>query len=274
VATLASVAPGPSGSALFTSWVGARGYSDPNPLRRADLDGTVTDVATAGAAGALIDAAPDGTLYRSDYQTLWRIPPAGSPEEVALPTEPGFDGIVDLAVDERGTAYVAIGSGYGPGGYRVVRLEPGGGTTTVLEDRANQATLSALGAGGGVVIAVVDEFTDHARLVEVAADGTVRTRATLTQEPVGGLEVDAAGTAYVVRLRDEQAAIDTIAADGATGSVDYAGRRSPRSLAAGYDGTLFVVDDDLGVVALLDAVPIPAQPQPAVPVDGQAGFTG
>jgi sugar lactone lactonase YvrE len=274
VAELSSVAPGPAGSALFTSYPGVRGYSDPNPLRQVDLDRNVADVATAGASGDLVDAAPDGTLYRSDFRTLRRIPPGGSPEAVALPTEPGLDAVIDLAIDERGTTYVAIGSGYGPGGYRVVRLEAGGGTTTVLEDRGNASMLFGIGAGGGLLLAAVGDGVGPHRLVEVHGDGTVTTRKELSTEPVDRVEVDALGNAYLLVARDRTVGIDVVAPDGSTRPLDYAGRAFPRDLAAGYDGTMYVVDDDLGVVALFDAVPIPTEPQPAVPVDGGADFTG
>ncbi|MEZ5138442.1 MAG: hypothetical protein R2711_06660 [Acidimicrobiales bacterium] len=242
VSTLfASIAPAAGGGAVFASWTGAPAYSDPNPLRSAAPGRAVADV-TAGGAGQRFDAAPDGTLYRTDLRTLWRVAPDGTTAEVALPTEPGLDAVIDVAVDEDGRAFVALGSGYGPGGWRVVRLEADGSTTPVAEDRANGAQLESLGAGGGLVlIAAIDGDGATQRLLEVRGDGTTTTRAELAiDRQVQAIEVDAAGDAYVVRPRTGQSgrtAIEVIGADGAVEALDYEARTGPETWRPGSTAT-------------------------------------
>jgi hypothetical protein len=190
-----SVAAGPSGSVLYTSWNGPQGYSDLNPLRRIEADGTSTDLPITDAL--VVDAAPDGTqllLLRgssSATTVLARRDVEGTVTPIDLPTEPGLDRIGDISVDADGTVYVAMASNYGTGPFRILEVPVGGGMPTVRYRGDGEAGLLAAAAGGGRLVLAVTAG-GATQLLDVDASGAATERAQLIGT-ITAFEVDASG---------------------------------------------------------------------------------
>jgi sugar lactone lactonase YvrE len=277
--SFASVAAAGPATVLYGSWAGAPGYSDANPLRRVVGDGPPSDVGPAD--GLLeVDAANDGTAYRSDGRRLVRVAPGGTATDVALPTEPGKDAVDGLSVDEQGRLFVALSSGYGTGAFEIVEpLAPGGPKTWYASDGSSEQ-LQAFAASAGVVQLVTYGTPGPQRLLAVRADGSVEERATLGEAPVDAMDVDAGGNAYLVSFPGNRGAITVVSPAGATSALAYQGQTFPRALSMGADGTLYVGDDLLGLIALDDVgaeaapAPPPGTPPPATPVPASPTFTG
>lgn len=273
-----SVAAAQPATVLYTSWSGIPGYSEPNPVRRVVGTGTPEDVLGAASTGMLIAAADDGTIYRTEgQQGLVRIAPDGTTTDVPLPTEPGIDSVFGLSVDDDGSLFVAIGSGYGSGGFKVVEPLAAGGSRTWFEADGSTETLQAMAAGGGTVQLLT--FTrDGARLLlsQLQEDGTLTERADLGGVPIGLLAVDASGAAFVTG----DGTITEVAADGSVTPFAYEGMGYPTAVSFGPDGTLYVGDDRLGLVAIAGVGGQPTDPDgppaavPATPVSGDPSFTG
>lgn len=273
-----SVAAAQPATVLFTSWSGIPGYSDPNPVRRTTGGGAPEDVLAADSTGMLLAAADDGTLYRTQGQHgLVRIAPDGTTTDVPLPTEPGIDSVFGLSVDDDGSLFVALGSGYGSGGFKVVEPLAAGGSKTWFESDGSTETLQAMAAGGGTVQLLT--FTrDGAHLVlsQLQEDGTLTARADLGGTPIGLLAIDAAGNAFVTG----DGTITRVAADGTETPFSYDGMGHPTAISFGPDGTLYVGDDRLGLVMITGVGGEPIAPDgppaavPATPVSGDPSFTG
>jgi len=280
LASFISVAAAGPTTVRYTSWSGAQGYSETNPIRQVVGDGPPTDVDDTGGSFAIIDAANDSTTYRSDGRTLTRLAPEGTASDVPLPTEAGIDAVVDLSVDETGRLFVVLGSGYGTGRFKIVEPLAAGGMRTWLESDGTEDQFLAMAAGGGTVqIVTVGLQSGPQRLLEVKPDGTLRQIRELDPPQVRSLEVDAAGTAYLVTVSQDRGDITVAQTTGDISSLTYEGITSPRDLSMGLDGTLYVGDDGLGLIALdgVGPVGIPAAPgtaAPATPVPGAPNFTG
>ena len=68
---------------------------------------------------------------------------------------------------------------------------------------------------------------------------------------VSDVTVDRDGTVYLIRHQDDAATIDVIATDGTVTPLTYRGQSRPVALSMGQDGTLYVADRRLGLVALV-----------------------
>jgi sugar lactone lactonase YvrE len=282
-----SVAAGAPGTVLYTSWNGPQGYSDLNPLRLVSDDGSSEDLPVTDAT--VVDAAPDGTQYLllesgAGSGDLVRRSVDGTITPIDLPTEPGIDQVVDISVDDDGRLYVAMGSGYGPGAFAIVEPLAAGGPQVRYRSDGNEVQLLGMAAGGGVLGLLVTDLDGDPgpRLLRIAPDGTVADEQPVTGAP-SSIELDAAGTAYVITSEASRADVPVIAvyeADGSTGSLTYEGISSPRQLSASVDGTLYVADAGLGVLSLGQVAGVPGasagppEAAPAVPLPGQASFTG
>ncbi len=288
LADFGSVAAGEPGTVLYTSWEGPAGYSDLNPLRQVTDEGTSTDLPVDDATW--VDAAPDGTLYyvplasAEDPPRVVRRDPDGTTTTIDLAAEPGVSSISGLSVDEEGRLFVAMGSGYGTGPFTVVEPLAAGGPRTWYRSPDSGQGFMALGTGAGTVqIAVTDQGAEaRPRILVLREPGTVA-----AEHPLSGLvdalDVDGLGTAYAIRYAETKAngtVIEVVAPDGATSSLTYVGMSSPRDLSISTDGTIYVADTGLGVIALFGAAGVagdddaPPEAAPAVPVSGQASFTG
>jgi sugar lactone lactonase YvrE len=278
-----SVAAGASGTVLYTSWNGPRGYSDLNPLREVDADGTQTDLPITDAME--VDAAPDGTQYlllqgsSSATSVLARRSVDGTVTPIELPTEPGIESVSSFSVDADGTLFAAVGSGYGTGPFVIFEVPASSVTPTERYRSDGGQQLLAMAAGGGrLVIAVVAD--DQVQLLDIGADGVATPRAELTGI-VTAFEVDAAGAAIASVLTPQRAdTSELVVVDpaGATSAITYPGIGTPTSLSASPDGTLYVADLAYGVISLGQVAGIaggaPTTPPPATPVPGRATFTG
>lgn len=276
-----SVAAAEARRVLYTSWNGVPGYSDANPLRRVTGAGSSEDVAPGSAQGMEIAAADDGTVYRTTGNlSVERTAPDGTTSAIVLTGEPGVDTISGLSVDEFGRLFVALGSGYGTGEFAVVEpLADGGSKAWYRSD--GSTGLQAMAAGGGTVsIVTYAEPGGPQLLVSIAADGTTTERRTLGEPPVSTMEVDAGGTAYLVSYPVRSAVITVVAPDGSATDAAYAEAMYPRSLAIGPDRTLYIGDDQYGLLAIAgvgtEAVaPVaPGAAAPATPIPGDPSFTG
>lgn len=279
VASIPSVAATAPGAVIFASFQGPQGYSDPNPLRQVVGTAPATDVDTGGAEGSLVAGAPDGALYLSSGPSLVRVAPDGSTTPVDLPTEPGEDQVVALAVDEAGRLFVTLGSGYGSGAFHVVEPLADGGARTWYES-GDDELLNAVGAGGATLqLAITRVAGAQQRLVRIGLDGGAPTDRPLAPAPALALAVDAAGVAYVLTAPEDGSQLLVVPASGEPTTRTYVGQRVPQRLSMGRDGTLYVVDAEVGLLALrgvgATGTPAgPAAPAPAVPVAGAADYTG
>jgi len=277
--TIRSVAAAGAATALFTSTDGAPGYGPDNPLRRIVGDGPAEDVPFAGDPGA-VDAAPDGTAYVVQFEgstsSVLRRSPDGSTGPVDLPTEPGMDQVAGISVDEQGRLFVAMGSGYGSGRFRVVEPLAAGGPK-VRYDSGGQS-LTAMAAAGGLLHLAVSDGPGVSLLRVDLGTGTVTDRGPLDAPPYA-FDADAAGTLYVIGDEPADAPdIHVIDPAGAVTALPYRGQRQPNELSIGTDGTLYVVDAEIGLLAL-DGIgpvtaPIPPTAGPAAPVPGAPALTG
>jgi hypothetical protein len=278
-----SVAAAQATTVLYTSWSGIPGYSDAKPVRRVTGTGAPDDVLGADSQGMVLAAADDGTIYRTSGPSgLVRIAADGATSDVALPTEPGLDSVFALSVDDDGRLFVALGSGYGTGGFTIVEPLAAGGSKTWYESDGSTATLQAMAAGGGTVqLLTYAQPSNRLLLSEVHPDGTATQRAELGGVPIGTLAVDGSGAAFVTGERS----ITKVASNGTTSAFAYEGMAYPVALDFGPDGTLYVGDDQLGLLAIPGVGSEPAAPvtpttpttpgaAPATPVSGDPSFTG
>jgi len=277
VASFGTIASPADATVLFNSSPGAPGYSEPNPLRQVVGEDAPTDIDTSGTDGAMAAAAPDGTLYvvgRGPGAGLTRRSPDGSVAEVPLPTEPGRDTVVAAFVDSEGRLFVALGSGYGTGAFAIVEPYATGGPRTWYEAPEQGSSFDALGAGGGLV--AYSAFEDGAHVLRwLSAPGTTEATVDLSDVPVNGLALDGEGTALVLRPGDTSTEIERFRTDGATSALTYQGQRIPQQIAVGPDGTVYVADAEVGLLALDGAAaPATGGAPPATPIPGRAGYTG
>ena len=280
--TVRTVAAAEPGTVFLTSTDGPPGYSPDNPLRRVVGDGPVEDVTVPGPDPAGVDAAPDGTAYLLRYEDagtrVVRRAPDGTLSDVDLPAEPGLDDPYALAVDEDGRLFVALGSGYGTGGFVVVEPYAQGGPKERFRSSPSQNS-GPIAASGGQLHVVVSEASDIRLLRIDLATGATDDRGPLEAPPYA-FDADAAGSLYVIGdVQSASGLIHVIAPDGTTSEVRYAGERAPNQLSVGTDGTLYVSDNEIGLLAL-DGVAEPAAPTqpggavPATPVPGSSSYTG
>lgn len=290
VVSISSVGATAPGTALFSSWDGPVGYSDPLPIAEASLAGPPRDLSLPAEWEPLaVDATPDGTAYirarRGDSpgEHLLVRTPAGEVSEIPLPDSPARV-LSSFSVDEDGRVFGAFGYGYGTGPFEIAEWVGDRWATWYATPTDTTASLLAMAAGGGRVLIVSSESgAGLPALREVREDGTLTTVRELPAGAFNGMDVDVDGNAYLIATSGVKATaipISVIAADGSTGTITYAGIGSPQALSIGTDGTLYVADAELGLVAIPDVGPVagdegvPATPPPAVPVSGNANFTG
>lgn len=285
-------AAGPS-TVLFASWPGARGYIDPNPVRRVVGAGPAEDVSIPDGRVVGVDVAPDGTAYLSvvpegsfkPVRLLRRSPDGERLDEVPLPHSSTTPLLTGVSVDQDGRLFVSLGTGYGTGPFEIVEpLASGGEKTWYRSPEGSSAELEAMAAGAGKVLVVVSglDAPDTTKLQTVSPDGTLADVRPLPPGDFMGMDVDAAGNVYLAVTRRTPLAatpISVVTSGGATGTITYAGMGTARAVSIGADGTLYVADSLLGVVAIADVGALAAADDdgsatPAVPVPGQAGFTG
>lgn len=280
-------------SALFTSWVGAPGYSDPNPLRRADLaGGAVTDIPVAGHDVTGVEAAPDGTAYLlvtgagggQPRSIVRRSADGETIQPVPLPEDPATPEVVAMSVDEGGRLFVAMSTGYGNGPFAIIEPSaPGGPKTWYRTPNDARVALGGMAAGDGKVFIVVSTLGDPSttEFQTVSPDGTLGHVRTIPSGSFLGMDVDVGGNVFLLAsspVKAQSAPISVIAADGSVGTITYAGGQYPQAVSVGTDGTLYVADSQIGLIAFRDVGAVAGDEgvaaPPAEPVPGSASFTG
>jgi RHS repeat-associated protein len=179
--------------------------------------GTPTEgaAATAIAVGNIFEGlavAPDGSVYFQSNNDVWKMRPDGTVTRVATQTDIGA-GRVALAVGNDGLLYTfAAANGAPP--IRLIRRESNGTFTTLL-------SLAVFSADAGIVIAsdgaIYLSDSGHQRVLKLATDGSLTTVAGLANTTAGGYSGDG-------------------------GPATQAQLNSPRGLALGRDGTLYIAD--------------------------------
>lgn len=130
--------------------------------------------------------------------------------------------------------------------------------------------------GGHVVVVTADRTGGTVHAWDLDGSGQRSERALPDLINAGPVEVDQAGTLWLISSPASGTRIDEVTSDGQASSFAYEGLANPSALSMGTDGTLYVVDGDLlafdGVGPTV--VPDDAVLLPATPVDGHASFTG